>query len=46
MIKRFLYMITGMAWGICTANKDILCYAIFLTIITIVFELVLDDSED
>jgi len=46
MIKKLLYLFTGLSWGICTANEDIMWYAILLTILTIVFEIILDDSEE
>ena len=38
-MKRVLYTLVGFAWGIFLFNKEILTYAIFLSIVTIVIDL-------
>lgn len=45
MIKKVLYLLTGFSWGICAINIAILPYAIFVTILTVVIDITLDDLE-
>lgn len=35
-MKRLLYTLTGFVWGIFLFNKEILTYAIFVSIVTII----------
>lgn len=38
-MKRTMYCLAGFAWGIFFTNKEILAYAIFITILTIVIDI-------
>ncbi len=39
-MKRTLYALTGFAWGIFVFNNEILGYAIFLSFVTILIDVV------
>lgn len=38
-MKKTMYLISGFCWGICAFNKEILLYAIFVTLFTIAIDL-------
>lgn len=43
MIKKCLYFLAGFSWGICAFNMEILIYAIIISIVAIVIDVILDD---
>lgn len=44
-MKKVLYLISGLAWGIYFSNKDILLFAIIISIMTLIVEIIVEDKE-
>lgn len=44
-MKKALCLITGFCWGIFVSNKEILWYAVIVSLITLLIVLLCDDKE-
>lgn len=42
-MKKALFLVTGLAWGVFLSNEAILWYAIFLSFVTILIEILVED---
>lgn len=45
-MKKSLYLIAGLCWGIFVYNKEILWYAITVSTIALLIDFLIDDKED
>lgn len=43
-MKKLLYLLSGLAWGIFVSNQAILWYAIFLSAVTIFVDIAVDEK--
>lgn len=43
-MKKFLYLVTGLCFGIYFSNPEILLYAVFLGAITIIVDVLVDEK--